>query len=69
MSLELWNEFLRDEKRVWISRGKRAIGVWVIEGLLYIAVGKRSIGINNHYENVPIQIYRKFLLQKLKIFR
>ena len=22
-----------------------------------------------HYENTPIQIYRKFLLQKLKIFR
>ena len=22
-----------------------------------------------HYENVPIQIYRKFHLQKLKIFR
>ena len=23
----------------------------------------------NHYENTPIQIYRKFHLQKLKIFR
>ena len=23
----------------------------------------------NHYENMPIQIYRKFLLQKFKIFR
>ena len=24
---------------------------------------------NTHYENTPIQIYRKFHLQKLKIFR
>ena len=24
---------------------------------------------NAHYENTPIQIYRKFYLQKLKIFR
>ena len=24
---------------------------------------------NGHYENTPIQIYRKFHLQKLKIFR
>ena len=23
----------------------------------------------NHYENTPIQMYRKFRLQKLKIFR
>ena len=23
----------------------------------------------NHYENMPIQIYRKFHLQKLKIFK
>ena len=25
--------------------------------------------LGNHYENMPIQIYRKFHLQKLKIFR
>ena len=25
--------------------------------------------VGTHYENMPIQIYRKFLLQKFKIFR
>ena len=29
---------------------------------------RRSSG-ENHYENMPIQIYRKFHLQKLKNFR
>ena len=28
-----------------------------------------SKNTKNHYENTPIQIYRKFHLQKLKIFR
>ena len=28
-----------------------------------------GIAYTNHYENKPIQIYRKFLLQKLNIFR
>ena len=35
--------------------------------------GARLIGLlfcfTYHYENTPIQIYRKFHLQKLKIFR
>ena len=30
---------------------------------------KRKINVAKHYENTPIQIYRKFHLQKLKIFR
>ena len=30
---------------------------------------KRSILTHNNYENTPIQIYRKFHLHKLKIFR
>ena len=38
----------------------------------YVA-GKHRIltimNISGHYENMPIQIYRKFRLQKLKIFR
>ena len=29
----------------------------------------QSLGTVLHYENTPIQIYRKFHLQKLKIFR
>ena len=28
-----------------------------------------GVGMGTHYENMPIQIYRKFHLQKLKIFR
>ena len=28
----------------------------------------KSGGFFSHYENMPIQIYRKFYLQKLKIF-
>ena len=36
--------------------------------------GKSKLGIkcmsnNRHYENMPFQIYSKFHLQKLKIFR
>ena len=30
---------------------------------------KQSVNTASHYENMPIQIYRKFYLQKLKIFR
>ena len=30
---------------------------------------KKAYLINTRYENMPIQIYRKFLLQKLKNFR
>ena len=40
--------------------------------LLFIwhLVGKRDNGWKGmHYENTPILIYRKFQLQKLKIFR
>ena len=29
----------------------------------------RGAKLVKHYENMPIQIYRKFHLQKLKIFR
>ena len=39
---------------------------------LIIAPGQEANGDNlgmSHYENMPIQIYRKFHLQKLKIFR
>ena len=35
---------------------------------IYSFVGSGLHG-HNHYENTPIQIYRKFYLQKLKIFR
>ena len=30
---------------------------------------KRKVRLNMHYENTPIQIYIKFHLRKLKIFR
>ena len=30
---------------------------------------RKTTSIKYHYENTPIQIYRKFYLQKLKIFR
>ena len=28
-----------------------------------------SCGVSNHYENTPIQIYRKFHLQKIENFQ
>ena len=36
---------------------------------LFTAPGKRHIQKNIHCENTPIQIYRKFHVQKLKIYR
>ena len=38
----------------------------IIDKYMYIVRRPRQI---NHYENMPIQIYRIFHLQKLKIFR
>ena len=35
----------------------------------YCQTSKENNSKNIHYENTPIQIYRKFHLQKLKIFR
>ena len=33
------------------------------------AMGQQILNSMNHYENTPIQIHRKFHLQKLKIIR
>ena len=41
------------QQRTWAHSRKTTVGV----------------GMGTHYENMPIQIYRKFHLQKLKIFR
>ena len=48
-------------------------------GLIQFRYNIRGVGVENnnvfysgsstHYENTPIQIYRKFHFQKLKIFR
>ena len=35
----------------------------------YLKKQRKEIVLNKHYENTPIQIYRKFHLLKLKIFR
>ena len=40
---------------------------WVF--FTYVVVGNDVPRSISHYENTPIQIYRKFHLQKLKIFR
>ena len=37
--------------------------------LIILFLFLKTAGIEHHYENTPIQIYRKFYLQKLKIFR
>ena len=34
-----------------------------------LRLAKTQISLRFHYENTPIQMYRKFHLQKLKIFR
>ena len=34
-----------------------------------VALKKGQITVGHHYENMQIQIYKKFYLQKLKIFR
>ena len=65
---------------VWICRLPLPLGVW--EGLRFVIVALPGLfsylflvkqifrEINkSHYENTPIQIYRTFHLQKLKIFR
>ena len=50
--------------RVWPGQHSS----WVFFGvqLFWVLLGE---GCAYHYENTPIQIYRKFHLQKLKIFR
>ena len=37
--------------------------------MLYFYITHNATFYNVHYENTPFQIYRKFKLQKLKIFR
>ena len=43
--------------------------IWVTLKTLQLSGWKPISSIVAHYENTPIQIYRKFYLQKLKIFR
>ena len=54
------------QKQVRVTHGKRVIRVRAIEVLLYIQYRLKSY---THYENMPIQLYRKFHLQELKKFR
>ena len=55
----------------WLDDVKRYAGsniVQILIGLLTIIFLGKSSWQQIHYENTPIQIYRKFHLQKLKIF-
>ena len=43
-------------------------GVPILRVIMVYLVGD-TIAPDTHYENTPIQIYRKVILQKFKIFR
>ena len=43
--------------------------IWIFAGRTCLKVRFLTLKLFIHYENTPIQIYRKFHVHKLKIFR
>ena len=57
----------------FLLAGRSVIDIWIKRQRFEMPKQISAIGVagknSKHYENTPIQIYRKFHLQKLKIFR
>ena len=66
VSVKLFTCYANQKKEVIYRCSQVIRGIPVIsEYLMQLLLGKKQ----SHYENTPIQIYGKFHLQKLKIFR
>ena len=52
----------------YIKVGFKGVKIICFRNTAAVDIGQKK-PTREHYENTPIQIYRKFHLQKLKIFR
>ena len=62
--------YIESQKNMYVSFDMPIMKFSAVLSLKCTRIGTNFTKISSdHYENTPIQIYRKFHLQKLKIFR